>query len=174
MAGEHVIVVAVEDLATAGAVASKAVRQATHDGATSICLVHVLDEHTLVNGMLAVSGAAIEPVLESREEAERLLGTAEGFIRAEYEALGRTPPAIGHWIGRGRPGEAIAQAAKEQGAQGIVLGARRPHLFGRLTHADVGAHITSHAPCRIHVAPLQEAATSGTTAPDAGEQTSTL
>jgi nucleotide-binding universal stress UspA family protein len=155
MADEETVVVAIEDLSTAGAVAAEAVRLATSRPVTSLVLVHVLDEHPLINGMLGVTGAPV-PLVESEDDGQRLLTVAERVIRNEFEALGVPAPAISHELARGHAGDALAHAVKEHNAAWIVLGARRPHLFGWLAHPDVKSHLATHAPCQVHVAPLQE------------------
>jgi nucleotide-binding universal stress UspA family protein len=157
MAHEMTIVVAIEDLSTAGAVAAEAVHLAIDQGATALLLIHVLDEHPVINGMLGVTGAPA-PLVETEEQGEELLGVAERVIRAEFEARGMPAPSISHVLASGFAGEALCYAVKEHNAAWIVVGARRPHLFGWITHPDVKAHIASHVPCKVHVAPLQERA----------------
>ncbi len=156
MSGDKVVLVAIEDLATAGAVASEAVRRAIQQQATALLLVHVLDEHTVLNGLLGMTGSYSEPIRESSSECERMLRVAEQVIRAEFAAIGKPAPEIEYVMTQGHVGEAIGEVAARHGAGCIVVGARRPHLFGRLTHPDVKAHLATHAPCQVHVAPLQE------------------
>jgi nucleotide-binding universal stress UspA family protein len=143
-------------MATAGAVASEAVRQAIQQQATTLLLVHVLDEHTVLNGLLGMTGSYSEPIRESSSECECMLRVAEQVIRAEFAAIGKPAPKIEYVMTQGHVGEALGEVAARHGAERIVVGARRPHLFGRLTHPDVKAHLATHAPCRVHVAPLQE------------------
>lgn len=156
MSGQRTIVVAVEDFTTAGAVAAEAVRTTVRENATRLVLVHVLDEHTVLNGMMAISGSSSEPVMESVPEGERLLAETEQAIQAEFTALGRETPEIIRIIGRGHVGGVLARITAEQQAGWLVVGARRPHLFGRLTHPDVRSHLAAHASSVIQVAPLQE------------------
>lgn len=158
MSDEHVIVVAVEDLATAGAVAAAAVRLALKQDATTLYLVHVLDQHPVLNGMLGMTGAYAPPVLETGDDARTMLDVAERVIRAEFAALGKPAPSIQQEVAEGHAGEAVARLAAEHQAGWIVLGARRPHLFGRLTHPDMRAHLAGHTSCQVHVAPLHEVA----------------
>lgn len=155
MADDTTIVVAIEDRSTAGAVAAEAVRLAIKQGATALALIHVLDEHPVINGMLGVTGAPT-PMVETEEHGEELLRVAEQVIRAEFQALGKPAPAISRVLARGHAGDALCHATREHHAAWIVVGARRPHLFGWITHPDVKAHVASHAACQVHVAPLQE------------------
>lgn len=159
MSGDVSIVVAIEDLAIAGAVAGEAVRLAVREGATRLLLVHVLDAHTVVNSILAMAGAPSEPVLESQVEGERLLTLIAQVIQAEFAALGQPEPTIERILTRGHVAEALERIAIEHQAAWLVLGARRPHLFGRLTHPDVRAHLAGHSAVRLQVASLQEAPT---------------
>lgn len=157
-ADDTTIVVAIEDLTTAGAVAAEAVHLAIEQQATMLLLIHVLDEHSVINGMLGMTGAPTAPLVEPEEDGNRLLAVTEQMIRGEFEALGKPVPTISTELARGHAGDTLAHAVRDCNAAWIVLGARRPHLFGRLTHPDVRSHIAGHAPCRVHVAPLQERA----------------
>ena len=159
MPGETTIMVALEDLATAGAVAGEAVRLAVREDATRLLLVHVLDAHTVVNSILAMAGAPSEPVLESQAEGERMLALAAQVIQGEFAALGRSTPAIEEVLGRGSVAETLGRIAEAHRAVWLVVGARRPHLFGRLTHPDVRANLAGRSSVRIHVASLQEVPT---------------
>jgi nucleotide-binding universal stress UspA family protein len=154
VADEHPIVVAIEDLSITGAVCAEAVRQVASYGSTAVYLVHVLDEHPVLRGMLGTAGTW-QPVEETHEQCGDLLSTAREVILAEFEALGKPAPRLTCIIEHGRAGEALARVVAEHQAEAIVIGARRPHLFGRLTHADVGAHLAKHVGCTVHVAPLQ-------------------
>ena len=156
MAGETTIMVALEDLATVGAVAGEAVRLAVRENATRLVLVHVLDAHTVVNSILAMAAAPSEPIVESQAEGERMLSLAAQVIQAEFVALGRPAPTIEEVLGRGGVAEALGQIADAHGAAWLVVGARRPHLFGRLTHPDVRAQLAGQSGVRLHVASLQE------------------
>ena len=137
MADERAIVVAVEDLATLGAVSAEAVRQVANHGSTAVYLVHVLDEHPLLRGLLGTAGTW-QPVEETDEQCGELLSTAKEVMLAEFAALGKPAPHIECRIEYGRAGEALARVVAEHHAEAMVIGARRPHLFGRLTHEDVG------------------------------------
>ena len=154
MVGECTIIVGVEDSGTAGIVAVEAAHVAIEQGATALILLHVLDEHPVLNAVYGM-GNYCAPVAETSEEGERLLAFAEQVLRAEFDALGKAPPAIRHELAVGDASSAIERVATESAAAAIVLGARRPHAFGRLTHPDVRAHVATHAPCRVHVATLQ-------------------
>ena len=159
MPGETTIMVALEDLATAGAVAGEAVRLAVRESATRLLLVHVLDAHTVVNSILAMAAAPSEPIVESAAEGERMLSLATRVIQAEFAALGRPAPAIEAVLGRGGVAEALGQIAGAHQVAWLVVGARRPHLFGRLTHPDVRANLAGRSSVRLHVASLQEVPT---------------
>lgn len=148
------IVVGIEDRATASIVAVEAAHMALHEGATEMILLHVLDEHAVVAAMFSASGYPAQ-VEEPTEEGERTLALAEAALRAECSAMGRAAPAIRHQIDSGSPAAALERAVASSGAISLVLGARRPHAFGRLMHPDVGAHLANHVTCPIHIAALQ-------------------
>ncbi|MDB5059440.1 MAG: hypothetical protein JWO59_2912 [Chloroflexi bacterium] len=154
MAEEETLVVAVEDTLTATIVAVEAAHVAVAAGTRTLILLHVLDQRTLSGAAVAMSGYYI-PIAETPEEGETLLKLAEEIIRTECKALGKPVPAIEHLTVEGSPGTSIEQVMKASGAQGIVLGARRPHAFGRLTHPNVREYLTGHTNVRIHVASLE-------------------
>ncbi len=154
MAEAHTLIVAVEDSGTTTIVAVEAAHVALATGATKLVLLHVLDPRAIPSAAVALSGYYI-PIAETEQEGEALLALAEQVIRAECAALGKPAPAMEHVVVGGNPGPVIAQMVSEHGAEGIVLGARRPHAFGRLTHPDVRSHLSGHARVRIHVASLQ-------------------
>lgn len=154
MSDERVIVVALEDIATAGVVGAAAARIAMEQNATRVVLLHVLDSHTFATGLFGMTGAAA-PVLESEEEANAVLSLAEAAFRAEYSALERPMPAIVREMPGGNPGAVIPEVARGEGAAGIVVGARRPHAFGRLAHPDVRSTLSSQVDVPVYVAPLQ-------------------
>jgi nucleotide-binding universal stress UspA family protein len=156
MADEHVVVVAIEDLATIGAVCAEAVRRVAAQENTVLYLVHVLDEHPVLRSMLGSAGTW-QPVEETDEECNDLLSAAREVLVAEFAALGQAAPRMVCVVEYGAAGEALARVVAERQAEAMVIGARRPHLFGRLTHADVGAHLQGRVTCAVHVAPLQAA-----------------
>ncbi len=84
-----------------------------------------------------------------------MLALAEAAIKAEYVALERPVPAIARKVSAGAPVAIIAQVAKDVGATAIVLGARRPHAFGRMVHPDVRVSLQKCTNVPIHVVPLQ-------------------
>ncbi len=148
------LVAAIEDMSTAGVVAVAAARVAREMGADHIALMHALDEHAMLN---AVYGAAnyAAPVAETAEEGERVLELAEAALRAEYAGLDAPAPTVERMVVDGPPARAIEQAAAAPGVVGVVLGARRPHAFGRLTHPDVRARVSARIAVPVHVAALQ-------------------
>jgi nucleotide-binding universal stress UspA family protein len=95
------------------------------------------------------------PMVDAGDEREAMLALAEAAIRAEYIALERQVPAITRRISAGAPVACIAQAAEELRAAVIVLGARRPHAFGRLVHPDVRASLARCTKVPVHVVSLQ-------------------
>lgn len=155
MTGKQTILVGVEDMATAGVVAVEAARVAMEREASEIVLLHVLDLHPLMNAVFGM-GNYCAPVMETTEDGERLLAYTEQAIRAEYAACEREAPAIEHEVTEGEVGYAVSRVAKDRGAETVVLGARRPHAFGRLIHPDVRSHVADHVTCPVHVAALQE------------------
>ncbi len=154
MSGERVLVVAVEDIATAGVVAAAAAHTAMEREAGRVIFVHVLDSHTLATGLFGMTGALM-PVVESEDEGHAVLALAEAAFRAEYVALERPSPAMDQQLIRGNPGSVIPEVVRSSGADGIVVGARRPHAFGRLTHPDVRSALVSHLEVPVFVAALQ-------------------
>ncbi|GAC1429305.1 MAG: hypothetical protein NVSMB65_02610 [Chloroflexota bacterium] len=154
MEPEPVLVIAIEDLATAGIVAVEAAHIAQEHGTAQAILLHVLDPHPILSGVAAMSGYAM-PMRETPEEAEFVLDLADRLFQAEFAAVGKPMPTIQHEVAEGPVGEAIARTVRAHGAQGIVLGARRPHAFGRLVHPDVRSHVTGHMSVKVHVAQLQ-------------------
>lgn len=158
MTARQTVLVGVEDTATAGIVAVEAARVAM-DGevgeVSTLVLLHVLDAHPVMNAVFGM-GNYCAPVMETIEDGERLLALTEQAIRAEFAACGREAPEIRHEIAEGEVGYALSRVAQEHGAGTVVLGARRPHAFGRLIHPDVRSHVCDHVSCRVHVAALQE------------------
>lgn len=150
----RIILVGLEDQATAGVVAAAAAHIAMAQDATALIVLHVLDTHMVAGGLLGLSGV-MGPVGETAEDQQRMLASAEAAIRAEYAALERPLPSITRRVGAGAPAAIIAQVAKEVGAAAIVVGARRPHAFGRLVHPDIRASLAACTTVPVHVAPLQ-------------------
>lgn len=148
------ILVCLEDQATAGVVATAAAHLAMEAGATEITLLHVVDVHMAAGGLLGMSGLTV-PVAETGEDQEAMLAVAEAAIHGEYVALERPVPSIARRVSAGAPAAVIAQVAEEAGAAAIVLGARRPHAFGRLVHPDVRASLGRCARLPVHVVSLQ-------------------
>jgi len=86
-----------------------------------------------------------------------VLVVAETALRAEFAAKQQPLPKITGKVVEGPPGAALADFAALPNVIGIVLGARRPHAFGRLTHPDVRSHVRRHGSVPVFVAPLQAA-----------------
>ncbi len=154
MSDECTVLVALEDLATSGVVAAGAAQFAMEQDATRIILLHVLGNHFVANGLAGIVGA-VAPSAEDPDEGSSILAGAEMTLQAEYSAVQKTPPQVVRQLVRGGPGSTIAQAAANLGATAIVVGARRPHALGRLTHADVVAYLREHTQLPIHVVALQ-------------------
>jgi nucleotide-binding universal stress UspA family protein len=154
MANERCLVVAVEDFSTATTVAAAAAHLAVEQGVTTVLLVHVLNQHPLIHGLLNLGGPASQAT-EAPTDGELVLNLAERALRAELATLGRAAPSISHYLTAGEPATIIAGAARDCGADAILVGARRPHAFG-LLHPDVRSTLAAHAPCPVHVAMLQE------------------
>jgi nucleotide-binding universal stress UspA family protein len=148
------LLVGLEDQATAGVVAAAAAHVAMARDATALILLHVIDTHMVAGGLLGLSGV-LGPVGETGEDQERMLASAKAAIQAEYAALKRPVPSITLRVSAGAPAVIIAQVAKEVGAAAIVVGARRPHAFGRLVHPDVRASLAACTTVPVHVVPLQ-------------------
>jgi len=154
MARERCHLVAIEDLSTATTVAAAAAHLAVEQEVTVVLLVHVLNQHPLIHGLLNLGGPGSQAT-EAPADGELVLTLAERALLAELATLGHAAPAISHYLAAGEPARVIADAAREHGAVAILVGARRPHAFG-LLHPDVRATLAAHAPCPVHVAFLQE------------------
>jgi nucleotide-binding universal stress UspA family protein len=148
------ILVGLEDNATAGVVATAAAHIAMDQDATALILLHVIDTHMVAGGLLGLSGVTV-PVIETGDDQEAMLALAEEAIQAEYGALERPVPSITRKVSAGAPAAILAQAAEDVGAAAIVVGARRPHAFGRLVHPDVRASLAKCTKVPVHVVPLQ-------------------
>jgi nucleotide-binding universal stress UspA family protein len=139
---------------TAGVVGAAAAHVAMEDDCTQIILLHVVENHVVAQGLMTV--ALPVPMRETKEEAQSVLTAAEAALRAEYVATGRPEPAITHrLLGGTATGTVIAEVANDAGAQKIVVGGRRPHVLGRLAHADVCSGLRHHTKISVQVAPLQ-------------------
>lgn len=152
MAAERTIVVGVEDAVTAGLVGTAAAHVAIDRQATAVILLHVVDLYAGAGALLSMSG--VVPVVAEAAD-NTTLAPAEAALRAEYVALNRPLPAITRTVSAGAPGAVIAQIAEQAGAAVIVLGARRPHAFGRLVHPDVRSSVTHCTRIPVRVAALQ-------------------
>jgi len=155
MAGGNTVVIALEDLSTAGLVAVEGAHVVRDTDAASVVLLHVLDNHPVVGAMFSAGGQCLQLTATS-EEVEMIFSLAEQVLRAELTALEHAIPTIEREVAEGNIPAAIEETATARDAAVIVLGARRPHAFGRLLHPDVRSHVATHAPCPIHVAALQE------------------
>lgn len=154
MPSERVIVVAVEDIATAGVVAVGAAHLAMEQGADRLILVHVLDDHVVTNGLAGLVGGA-PPLVETAAEGRSILRLAKQTVEAECRAANHSLPACDEELGEGRPGPTIARVATDNQAAAIVIGARRPHALGRLAHPEVVEHLRRHTAIPVHVVALQ-------------------
>lgn len=148
------ILVGLEDSGTAGVVATAAAHIAMDRDATAVVLLHVIDTYMPAGGLLGLSGVPI-PMIDTEEEHVAMLALAEGAIRAEYGALDRSAPSITQRVSAGAPAAIIARVAEDVRATAIVLGARRPHAFGRLVHPDVRVSLRKCTNVPIHAVPLQ-------------------
>lgn len=151
---QRTILAGLEDIATAAIVATAAAHIAMERDATAVILLHVIDTHTVAGGLLGMSGVTV-PLTDTEEDRERMLALGEAALRAEYAALDRPAPSIARTMGAGTPAAVIAQVAEDVGATAIVVGARRPHAFGRLVHPDVRASLARCSGVLVHVVPLQ-------------------
>jgi nucleotide-binding universal stress UspA family protein len=148
----RIILVGLEDSATAGVVATAAAHLAMDQDATAMILLHVIDIYIVAGGLLGMSGVTV-PVIETGEDQEALLALAETAIQAESVALNRPVPSITRRVSAGAPAAIIAHVAEDGGAAVIVVGARRPHAFGRLVHPDVRASLAKCTKVPVHVVP---------------------
>ncbi|MBV9279333.1 MAG: universal stress protein [Chloroflexi bacterium] len=148
------ILVGLEDSATAGVVATGASHIAMGQDAPAVILLHAIDTYLVAGGLLSMAGAMV-PMVETGEDREAMLALAEAAIQAEYGALDRAVPLITRTVRASAPAAVIARVAKELGAAAIVVGARRPHAFGRLVHPDVRTLLAKCAKVPVHVVSLQ-------------------
>jgi nucleotide-binding universal stress UspA family protein len=154
MTAERTIVVAVEDTATAGVVGAAAAHVAMEEDAGAIILLHIVENHVVAQGLMSI--ALPVPMRETQTEAESVLAEAEAALRAEYIALDRPVPAITRrLLGGPAVGAVVCEVANDAKAVKIVVGGRRPHVFGRFAHADVRAGLQHHTQIPLYVAPLQ-------------------
>ena len=153
MAEERCLVVAVEDVSTATTIGAAAAHLVVEQEVAAVLLLHVLNQHPLIQGLLNLGGPSSQAT-EAPAEGELVLTLAERALRAELAVLDRSAPAISDHLATGEPAAAIVGAARDCGAAAILLGARRPHAFG-LLHPDVRATLAAHAKCPVHVADLQ-------------------
>lgn len=163
MSAQRPLIVAVEDMVTASIVGAQAAHIALEQQATEIILFHALDRHQVFNNVSAMLNGMsrmanyVAPIVETSADGEGVLALAERALCAEYTAMGQEPPSIRHEIAEGAIVPALEQLSASLEAVGIVLGARRPHAFGRLTHPDVRARLSRHCACPVFVAALQAA-----------------
>lgn len=153
MANERCLLVAIEDLSTATTIAAAAAHLAVEQDVAAVLLLHVLNQHPVIHGLLNLGGPSSQAT-EPPPEGELVLTLAERALRAELVVLGHAVRAISQQLAIGEPAAAITAAARDCGATAILVGARRPHAFG-LLHPDVRATLVAHAPCPVHVALLQ-------------------
>lgn len=154
MVDEHTVLVAVEDSATAGVVAAEAAHLVMDQGGDRVIFLHVLDEHFVANGLFGLVGSPL-PDYESKEEIDSILALAEAAFRAEFTATEKQAPETLSLSADGRPWQTIAAVAAQRDASVIVVGARRPHAFGRLTHPDVVDNLRHQTAVPIHIVSLQ-------------------
>ena len=155
MSTERTIVVAVEDTATAPAVAAVAAQAAMEEEASAIVVLHVVERHTVAQGLMTVALPPV-PLLETADEARSVLAAAEAAVRAAYVEAGRPEPRIERRVKEGASaGSIIVEVAEKVGALRIVVGGRRAHVLGRLVHADVCTSITHHTTIPVQVAEVQ-------------------
>jgi nucleotide-binding universal stress UspA family protein len=155
MTSNKVILVGVEDRATASAMGTAAAHIAMDERAAALLLVHVLDDHTIANAVFSL-GSVVVPLAESTEEGDEILGLAEAAFEAECAAKRQVPPRVTRALRSGPAGRALAEAASEASASAIVVGARRSHVLGRLTHPDVREYVAHHTAIPVRVVMLQE------------------
>jgi nucleotide-binding universal stress UspA family protein len=157
MSSERSIIVALEDMATAGVVGAAAAHIAVDESANRVILLHVLDAHTMASGFAGLAGAPV-PIVETSEECRSVLALGEAAMSAEYEAMKQPVPSFVSRLVEGSPAACIAGVATDAGASAIVVGARRPHALGRLTHPNVVESLRRLTSLPVHVVPLQEKA----------------
>jgi nucleotide-binding universal stress UspA family protein len=92
----------------------------------------------------AVHGATNPSVGEDSEESARELAEA----KAALESKGAKVELV---EGRGDPADAICEAAKEGGADVIIVGTRGRNAAARALLGSVSTKVVHHAPCDVLV-----------------------
>ena len=108
-----------------------------------------------LGSVIVVTGAGVGPtttvhgstnpsIAEDEEEVERELAEA----KASFEARGAAVELV---EGRGDPADAICEAAKEAGADLIVVGTRGRGAAARALGGSVSTKVIHNAPCDVLV-----------------------
>lgn len=108
--------------------------------------VHLLAVLATDTGMLLAESAGVA-VLPDRMQNE-----VERALREGAELLREKGLKVETRIGVGRPAEEIGRAAREVGAELIVVGHREQSALARWWSGSTGASLLANAPCSVLVA----------------------
>lgn len=125
----------------------EALREATALAKRVAAKVHLLSVVHLTPGELMAEGALAGGMLEYEEtETRRILAEGVAVLRSDgLEADGTV--SLGP-----NPAHAIADMARQIGADLIVIGHREQGILARLWQGSVGQQLIAHAPCSVLVA----------------------
>lgn len=139
----HLILVPVDGSEAAQAAATHAAALGTATDAT-VAILGVID--TSAGFQFSAEGLARYDRL--RAETQEAIQAASAIVR------GVSAARVEHLIMDGTPREAILEVADEQGADLIVLGARRAMLQDRSSESLVD-HVLRHARCPVLIVPAE-------------------
>jgi nucleotide-binding universal stress UspA family protein len=91
-----------------------------------------------------VHGSTNPSVHQDVEEADRELAEAKGTLESKGVAVELVEA-------RGDPADAICEAAKEAGADLVVVGTRGRNVAARMLQGSVSTKVVHHAPCDVLV-----------------------
>jgi nucleotide-binding universal stress UspA family protein len=116
--------------------------------------VHVIRPTDLAPPMPYIPGLTWNMVLEQYEEerrtaGERILHHAQEHLRAEGRQAGTE-------VRLGTPADELVAAARETGADLIVVGAANRSALGRLFLGSVSSRVLTHVPCSVLVARTED------------------
>jgi len=133
------------DFSESAALALEWARTLARACSAEVVLLHVVD---LGATWVPLSGPAVFPAPVPAEVAKEV----EQLARASLDALAPGAPEITQRIVRaGHPREAIAAAAREAGADLIVVGSHGRRGVSQLFMGSVAEHVVRHAPVPVLV-----------------------
>jgi nucleotide-binding universal stress UspA family protein len=97
-----------------------------------------------------VSGVDMEMAIEEYDRACHA-NTGPDVVRCAVERLGAAGRATSTEARRGAPAEELVAAAREWGADLLVVGSENPSVLGKRFLGSVSSRVLSHAPCSVLV-----------------------